>query len=85
MPSTYLTPTRRDLLIAVHEGRVLEGITEETDGHTWLVEMCFNPRKVDSRVAEAQRAGWVELEPNGMVWALTAGGRTALGWDEVPE
>ena len=83
MSDLYLTPTRRELLEAVHEGRVLEGMTEDTEGHTWLVEY-YHPanRKVDSRIAEAQRAGWVELEPNGVIWRLTVGGRTALGWEE---
>lgn len=80
MSDTYLTPTRRELLIAVHEGRVIEGITEDSEGHTWLVEIGYANRKVCARISEAERAGWVVLDDAGVSWRLTHLGRKALGW-----
>jgi hypothetical protein len=79
MPTnTYLTPTRRALLEAVHEGRVLEG---HEDDHTWLVEIGYEHRKVCARIKEAERAGWVELAAESMpFWRLTDAGREVLGW-----
>ncbi len=75
--TTYLTPTRRALLEAAHEGRVVEG---HDDDHTWLVEVGYEPRKVCARIAEAQRAGWVVLDVPGVFWGLTAVGHAVLGW-----
>lgn len=77
MPDLYLTPTRRELLEAVHEERVIDGIE---DPHTWLVEEGYPNRKVDARIEEAERAGWVELPKGTPFWRLTAAGRDALGW-----
>lgn len=74
----YLTPTRRELLEAVHEGRVLDG---HEDDHTWLVEAGYPHRKVCARIQEAERAGWVEQPPESVpFWRLTDAGRKALGW-----
>lgn len=79
MPDLYLTPTRRELLEAVHERRVIEG---HEDDHTWLVYEFEHPkRKVCARIKEAERAGWVTLpEGVGPFWELTEAGRKALGW-----
>lgn len=77
--SLYVTPTRLDLLIAVSEQRVVEGITEDSNGHTWLVEEGYPNRKVCFRIREAQRASWVTL-PRGVgpFWELTDAGHTAM-------
>ncbi len=77
MAELFLTPTRRALLVAVHEERVIEGVE---DDHTWLVEEGYPNRKVCARIQEAGRYGWVELLEGTPFWALTKAGRAAMGW-----
>lgn len=79
MGELFLTPTRRALLEAVHEGRVIDSVVD--DDHTWLVEAGYPNRKVDARAEEAERAGWVELAAESVpFWRLTDAGRAAMGW-----
>lgn len=78
MPDLYLTPTRRDLMTACHEGRVIEG---HEDNHTWLVEVGYANRKVCARIKELERAGYVELSAVSIpFWDVTDAGRAAMGW-----
>jgi len=79
MAGLYPTPTRLALLAAVDAGDVIEGLTEDTDGHTWLLREPGEPRKVCARIVEAQGAGWVTLDADGVTWRLTDGGRDVLG------
>lgn len=73
----YPTKTRLALLAAVNANDVIEGITEETDGHTWLVDdEAGDRRKVTAAVAELERAGWVWQDE--AFWRLTPAGRAIL-------
>jgi hypothetical protein len=73
----YPTPTRLALLREVAAGNVIEGITEETDGHTWLVDPeTGDRRKVCARIEEALKAGWVVQDE--AFWRLTRTGRAVL-------
>lgn len=79
MPDLYPTKTRLALLQAVAADLVIEGLTEETHGHTWLTDEIDPPRKVSARVTELHRAGWVELDYAQAFWRLTDEGRRVLG------
>lgn len=72
------TPTRLELLRAVAAGDVIEGLTEETEGHTWLLPRDHTEtlRKVCARIREAEAAGWVWLEE--AFWRLTDQGQITL-------
>lgn len=73
------TETRVSLLARVEQGDVLEGITDETEGDTWLTDMDGSaPEKVTARMAEMEQAGWVEISNNQVVWQLTDFGRAVL-------
>lgn len=74
LPDLYITPT---LLLACHEGRVVEG-HEDTD--TWQTDIGYEPRKVTQRIQEFKRHGLVELDEAGVFWGLTDAGRKAMGW-----
>lgn len=76
MPDLYLTERRRALLCDVSAGNVLDGITDSTDGHTWLVVEPDPPRKVCARIRELELAGWVEQVE--AFWRLTDLGRDVL-------
>lgn len=78
MTDLYPTKTRLALLEAVNAGAVLEGISESTEGHTWLTFDDGTPAvKVTERIRDVFRAGWVWLnEPP--VWRLTDLGREVL-------
>ncbi len=78
MSELYPTKTRLDLLRTVNAGDVMEGLTEDTQGHTWLTSYTDPARKVCARIAEAEAAGWVELNEPNPVWALTDAGRAVL-------
>jgi len=71
----YPTPTRVALLRNVDAGHVVDGITDETRGDTWLTTSVT---KVTARVAELAAAGWVELPDRDHVWRLTPAGRAVL-------
>lgn len=76
MSGLYPTPTRLALLRDVAAGNVLDGVTPETDGHTWLVVAPFVPLKVCARIQEMDAAGWVERgEP---FWRITEAGTVVL-------
>lgn len=78
------TPTRLALLRAVDAADVIEGLTEDTDGDTWLLaQPPYEHRRVTSRVDEALLADWVRLGPDGVTWRLTDSGRAVL--DAHPE
>jgi hypothetical protein len=74
--SLYPTPTRLDLLHEVLAGNVVEGITEDTDGATWLLDGEGGRRKVTARVEELRGAGWVEQAE--AFWHLTSEGYRVL-------
>jgi hypothetical protein len=74
--SLYPTPTRLDLLHEVLAGNVIEGITEETDGATWLLDGEGGRRKVTAAIEEMRRAGWVE--PVEAFYRLTGDGYRVL-------
>lgn len=78
--SLYPTKTRLALLERVAQGDVLEGITDNTEGETWLTDMDGSvPQKVTARIAELERAGWVRLPDDPpVVWRLTDAGRAVL-------
>jgi hypothetical protein len=77
--SLYPTKTRLALLRAVDQADVIEGITDDTDGDTWLLlPPPDEPRRVTARVLEAQQAGWATLHADGVTWRLTDAGRTVL-------
>ena len=79
MADLYPTKTRLALLTAVDDGAVVEGITEDTDGDTWLTEDGHQPLKVTARIHELERAGWVELPDDPPVfWRLTEAGWAVL-------
>jgi len=80
----YPTRTRLALLSAVEAGDVLEGITPDTEGHTWLTfDDGTRPLKVCARIQEAERAGWVECPPEALpFWRLTDAGRAVLAAGE---
>jgi hypothetical protein len=83
MPDLYPTKCRLALLRAVDTGDVVEGITEDhlvggAVAHTFLLDEPDEPRKVDARVKEAERAGWVELDKTGVNWRLTDAGQAVL-------
>lgn len=74
----FPTPTRLALLREVAAGNVMEVVTEETEGHTWLlpVEVDEKPRKVCARIDEMLRAGWVIQDE--AFWRITHTGRAVL-------
>lgn len=79
--SLYPTPSRLALLRAVSYGEVLEGITDEHAGVTWLTTGAEDgepARKVTARIDEMHRAGWVELADDAVTWRLTELGRIVL-------
>ena len=78
MNDLYPTKTRLALLQAVADGAVLEGITPDTEGHTWLTfDDGDKPVKVNARIDEVEKAGWVYInEPP--FWKLTELGREVL-------
>lgn len=77
MSDLYPTPNRLALLREVWAGNVLEGITEETDGHTWLIDPeTGDRRRVCARIAEALKAGWVVQDE--AFWRLTHTGQAVL-------
>lgn len=77
--SLYPTKTRLALLAAVDAADVIEGLTEDTDGDTWLLaQPPYEHRRVTARVLEAQGAGWVTLHDDGVTWRLTDLGRQVL-------
>jgi len=74
-------PRRLALLAEVGADNVTDGMTDETDGHIWMVSATppFDPpRKVTARILEPERAGWVEQGPDGVFWRLTDTGRAVL-------
>lgn len=80
----YPTPTRLALLRAVDAADVIEGLTEDTDGDTWLLAQSpYGHRRVTARILDAQGAGWVTLHADGVTWRLTDTGRAVL--DAHPE
>jgi hypothetical protein len=76
----YPTPTRVNLLRDVDEGRVFTDVTAE---HDRVVLVPNAPtewqtqRLVTVRMAEVERAGWVE-EYDAAMWRLTDKGREIL-------
>ena len=75
----YPTKTRLALLRAVDQADVIEGITDDTDGDTWMLfPPPDEPRRVTARVMEALGAGWVTLHADGVTWRLTDTGRQIL-------
>lgn len=80
MTDLYPTKTRLQLLRDIAADNVVDGLTDETDGHIWLLDIVtFDPpRKVTARVLELEHAGWVEQGPDGATWRLTAAGRAVL-------
>ncbi len=80
--SLYPTPTRLRLLAEVEAGEVWQkpdGHSELTDRHYFGVSdpVCI----VTARIAELERAGWVELVElahGSRQWLLTDAGRAVL-------
>lgn len=75
------TKTRLQLLRDVRDGLVVEGLTEETEGHVWCTadaQYGVPARKVTARVHELEGAGWVECAENLVDWRLTDTGQTVL-------
>lgn len=73
----YPTPSRIKLLDAVRLGLILD---DPRDGHTYWAEFeGLAPYRVDARVREAERAGWIELDQATAInWRLTAAGTEVL-------
>lgn len=81
MSELHPTRTRLALLAEVDADNVCDGLTDEYDGHIWLVDTAppFDPpQKVTARVLELEKAGWVEQGPDGASWRLTDAGRDVL-------
>jgi hypothetical protein len=72
----YPTKTRLNLLRAVRDGWILD---DPRDGHTYWVDPPDDPFRVDARVREAERAGWIVLDvEDGINWHLADAGQAVL-------
>jgi hypothetical protein len=71
---------RADILTDVEAGRVVEGTTTQTTGHTWLLvgDPPFGRILVDDEMILAAKAGWVRLDNDGKTHRLTDTGRAEL-------
>lgn len=72
----YPTKARKELLVAVFAGRV-----SQADGHSWLVaddDPAERLQRLDARMAEMERAGWVYLNGPSQTWRLTMLGRQVM-------